>query len=165
VLAGHGFQSVLLLTGEAPKAAPVAYLPRPWLSPGSTSSPWPWRFTPWTRKTTASWWTGSGRGDPLHGTYHRETYGQVHRRGRKRDYGYRLEAIARAGRGGVRKISLGALLGLYHWWADGFWLGLHARQLQKECWQSAVSLSFPRLRHAPERFRVEHLPTTGSWCS
>ena len=26
VLAGHGFQSVLLLTGEAPKAAPVSYL-------------------------------------------------------------------------------------------------------------------------------------------
>ena len=92
-------------------------------------------------------------------TYHRETYGQVHRRGRKRDYDYRLEAIARAGRAGVRKLSLGALLGLYHWWADGFWLGLHARHLQKECWQSAISVSFPRLRHAPERFRVEHLPT------
>ena len=28
-------------------------------------------------------------------------------------------------------------------------LGLHARQLQKECWQSAISLSFPRLRHSP----------------
>ena len=83
----------------------------------------------------------------------------MHRRGRKRDYDYRLEAMARAGRAGVRRLSIGALLGLYHWWADGFWMGLHARQLQKECWQSAISISFPRLRHAPERFQVQHLPT------
>ena len=92
-------------------------------------------------------------------TYHRETYAAVHPRGRKRDYDYRLEAMARAGRAGVRRLSIGALLGLYHWWADGFWMGLHARQLQKECWQSAISISFPRLRHAPERFQVQHLPT------
>ena len=115
---------------------------------------------PWTRRTTASWWIGAWKGSP---STWRLTTGrptpQVHRRGRKRDYAYRLEAIARAGRAGVRKLSIGALLGLYHWWADGFWMGLHARQLQKECWQSAISVSFPRLRHAPARFQVQHLPT------
>jgi 2-iminoacetate synthase len=35
-------------------------------------------------------------------------------------------------------------------------MGLHARYLQKECWQSAVSLSFPRLRHAPRRHPVQY---------
>ncbi len=44
-------------------------------------------------------------------TYHRETYAQVHRRGRKRDYAYRLEAVARAGRAGVRRLSIGRAFG------------------------------------------------------
>ena len=160
ILAGHGFQNILLLTGEAPKVAPPSFWPRPWPSPGSISSPWPWRSTPWMRRTTALLVDRGLEGVTLYmETYHRETYGQVHRRGRKRDYDYRLEAMARAGRAGVRRLSIGALLGLYHWWADGFWMGLHARHLQKECWQSAISISFPRLRHAPERFQVQHLPS------
>jgi 2-iminoacetate synthase len=160
ILTGHGFQNILLLTGEAPKVAPPSYLAE---------------AVALARKYFASvavevyaleeadyrLLVEKGlEGVTLYmETYHRETYEQVHRRGRKRDYDYRLEAIARAGRAGVRRLSIGALLGLYHWWADGFWMGLHARRLQKECWQSAVSISFPRLRHAPERFRVPHLPT------
>jgi 2-iminoacetate synthase ThiH len=93
-------------------------------------------------------------------TYHRETYARVHPRGRKRDFAYRLEGVARAGRAGVRRLSLGALLGLYHWWADGFRLGLHARYLQKECWQSAMSLSFPRLRQCLNATRYSICPLT-----
>ena len=33
-------------------------------------------------------------------------------------------------------------------------MAIHARYLQKRCWQSAVSISFPRLRHVPDRFAV-----------
>jgi 2-iminoacetate synthase len=51
---------------------------------------------------------------------------------------------------------VGALLGLYDWRLDGFWTALHARYLQKECWQSAVAISFPRLRHVPPRFTIGH---------
>ena len=36
-------------------------------------------------------------------TYHRPTYAQVHPSGQKRDYDYRLGAIERAGRAGVKK--------------------------------------------------------------
>jgi len=160
VLADRGFQNILLLTGEAPKAAPLNYLARAVsLAREYFASVSVEIYT----LDEAGYRTLVERG--LEGvtlymeTYHRETYDAVHRRGRKRDYHYRLEAMSRAGRAGVRRLSIGALLGLYHWWADGFWLGLHARQLQKECWQSAVSISFPRLRHAPERFRVQHLPS------
>ena len=64
ILAGHGFQNILLLTGEAPKVAPLRSWPRPWPSPGSISPPWPWRFTPWMRRTTAPWWTGAWKGSP-----------------------------------------------------------------------------------------------------
>ena len=160
VLAGHGFQSVLLLTGEAPQAAPVSYLAQAVAIAREYFVSVAVEVYALDQEDYRLLVDRGLEGVTLYmETYHRETYAGVHRRGRKRDYAYRLEAIARAGRAGVRKLSLGALLGLYHWWADGFWLGLHARQLQKECWQSAVSLSFPRLRHAPERFQVEHLPT------
>ena len=87
-------------------------------------------------------------------TYDRDTYARVHPTGQKRQYDYRLEALARAGDAGVRRLSMGVLLGLFDWRVDGFWLALHARHLQRRCWQSAVSLSFPRLRHVPERFAI-----------
>jgi 2-iminoacetate synthase len=90
-------------------------------------------------------------------TYHRPTYGEVHLLGAKKDYDYRLDAIERAGRAGARKLSVGALLGLYDWRIDGFWAALHAKYLQKICWQSAVSISFPRLLHVPDRFDVPRL--------
>jgi 2-iminoacetate synthase len=85
-------------------------------------------------------------------TYDRETYAQVHLAGKKKDYPYRLEALERAGKAGARRLNLGALLGLFDWRAEGFWMGLHARYLQKACWRSAVAVSFPRLHHAPPRF-------------
>jgi 2-iminoacetate synthase len=160
VLAGHGFQSVLLLTGEAPQAAPVSYLARAVAIAREYFVSVAVEVYALDQEDYRLLVNRGLEGVTLYmETYHRETYAQVHRRGRKSDYDYRLEAIARAGRAGARRLSLGALLGLYHWWADGFWLGLHARHLQKECWQSAISISFPRLRHAPERFRVRHLPS------
>ena len=160
VLAGHGFQSVLLLTGEAPKAAPVEYLAQAVAIAREYFASVAVEVYALDEADYRRLVERGLEGVTLYmETYHRETYAQVHRRGRKRDYEYRLEAMARAGRAGVRRLSIGALLGLYHWWADGFWMSLHARQLQKECWQSAISISFPRLRHAPERFKVQHLPS------
>jgi 2-iminoacetate synthase len=159
-LAGHGFQNILLLTGEAPKVAPASYLAQ---AVAIAREYFVSVAVEVYALDEADYRLLVDKG--LEGvtlymeTYHRETYAAVHPRGRKRDYDYRLDAIARAGRAGVRKLSIGALLGLYNWWADGFWMGLHARQLQKECWQSAISISFPRLRHVPERYQVQHLPT------
>ncbi len=90
-------------------------------------------------------------------TYDREVYGQVHLLGEKADYNYRLGAIERAGRAGARKLNIGVLLGLTDWRLDGFWTALHARYLQRVCWQSSVAVSFPRLRHVPERFHIPKL--------
>jgi 2-iminoacetate synthase len=83
----------------------------------------------------------------------------VHLKGRKKDFDYRLAAIERAGLGGVRRLGIGALLGLYDWSIDAFWTALHAKYLQKKCWQSAISVSFPRLLHTPNRYPVQGLPS------
>lgn len=87
-------------------------------------------------------------------TYDRAIYDRVHRRGRKKDFLFRLAAVERAGRAGARRLNIGALLGLAPWRTEAFRLALHARHLQKSCWQSAVAVSFPRLRHVPAGFTI-----------
>jgi len=159
-LAAHGFQSVLLLTGDAPKVASIEYLAK-------AVSIAREHFVSVSVEVYALDAEGYERlvHEGLEGvtlymeTYHRETYAKVHLTGRKTDFPYRLEAVERAGRAGTRRLGIGALLGLYDWRIDGFLTAMHAKYLQKKCWQSAVSVSFPRLLHAPHRYDVEKLPT------
>ena len=159
-LAARGFQSVLLLTGEAPRAVPVSYI-----ADGVSIAR---QYFPSVSVEVYSldetdYRELCSRG--LEGvtiymeTYDRETYRRVHLLGAKSDYAYRLDALERAGRAGARKLNLGVLLGLFDWHVDGFWTALHARYLQRVCWKSAVSVSFPRLQHVPERFEIPRLVT------
>ena len=156
-LARHGFKTLLLVSGDAPRVVPVSYL--------AQAVDIARDYFPSVAVEVYALEEDGYRELVEHGlegvtlymeTYHRPTYAQVHPSGQKRDYDYRLGAIERAGRAGVRRLSIGALLGLADWRLDGFWLGLHARYLQKECWQSAISISFPRLLHAPERHQALH---------
>lgn len=157
VLAGHGFQSVLLLTGDAPNVAPVEYLVKAVAIAREYFASVAVEVYALEEEGYRQLAAHGLEGVTLYmETYHRPTYALVHRKGRKRDFEARLGAMERAGRAGVRRLSIGALLGLYDWRADGFWTALHARWLQKECWQSAISVSFPRLRHAPARFQVPY---------
>jgi 2-iminoacetate synthase len=154
-LASQGFQNVLLLTGEAPRAVPVDYILRGVqiareYFPSVSVEVYSLESDDYARLSEAG----------LEGvtiymeTYDRATYSQVHLIGQKKDYDYRINAIERAGLAGARKINVGVLLGLFNWKVDVFWLALHARHLQRVCWQSSVSVSFPRLRHVPERFHI-----------
>jgi len=157
ILARHGFQSVLLLTGDAPKAAPVKYLAQAVALARQYFASVAVEVYALKEEDYRQLADLGLEGVTLYmETYHRQTYAQVHPRGRKRDFAYRLGALKRAGGAGVRRLSLGALLGLYDWRLDGFWTALHARYLQKECWQSAISVSFPRLLSVPPRFTVPH---------
>jgi 2-iminoacetate synthase len=156
-LAGHGFKTVLLVSGDAPKVVPPSYL--------AQAVAIAREYFPSVSVEVYALEEGDYHrlvAEGLEGvtlymeTYHRPTYSQVHLAGKKRDFDYRLGAIERAGQAGVRRLSIGALLGLSDWRLEGFWLGLHARYLQKECWQSAISISFPRLLHMPPRHLVQH---------
>ncbi|MBN2311266.1 MAG: 2-iminoacetate synthase ThiH, partial [Candidatus Hydrogenedentes bacterium] len=156
-LAALGYQNVLLLTGEAPEIATVDYIARAVAIARE-------HFAAVSVEIYALDLDGYERlcAAGLEGvtlymeTYDRDTYGPLHPKGQKRDFDFRLDAIERAGRAGARRLSIGALLGLFDWRTDGFWGALHARYLQNVCWQSAVALSFPRLRNVPERFRVPY---------
>lgn len=79
-------------------------------------------------------------------TYNREDYKIHHPKGKKSNFNYRLETPDRIGKAGVNKIGLGVLIGLEDWRVDSFFTALHLRYLQKQYWQSKYSISFPRLR-------------------
>ncbi len=79
-------------------------------------------------------------------TYDAHVYARHHLRGPKADMRYRLETPDRLGRAGVKKIGLGALFGLADWRTDAWFTGLHLSYLEKHYWKTRYSLSFPRLR-------------------
>ena len=81
-------------------------------------------------------------------TYHREKYKNYHPKGKKSNFYYRLETPDRIGRAGMHKIGLGVLLGLEDWRTDTFFCALHLDYLQKKYWQTKYSISFPRIRPA-----------------
>lgn len=81
-------------------------------------------------------------------TYHQEVYKEYHPKGRKSNFGFRLETPDRIGNAGIHKIGLGVLLGLEDWRIDSFFNALHIDYLQKNYWKSKYSVSFPRLRPA-----------------
>lgn len=81
-------------------------------------------------------------------TYHQEVYKKYHTKGKKSNFGYRLETPDRIGTAGIHKIGLGVLLGLEDWRTDSFFNALHIDYLQKKYWKTKYSVSFPRLRPA-----------------
>jgi 2-iminoacetate synthase len=154
-LASRGFRSILLLTGEAPRTASVAFIRRSVeIAAGHVPSVNVEVYALDAAGYAALVASGLDGVSLYQETYDPRTYATVHARGQKADYRYRLDAIQAAGQSGARKLSVGALLGLFDWRIDGFWTGLHARYLQRVCWRSAVSISFPRLRNVPRRFAI-----------
>jgi 2-iminoacetate synthase len=79
-------------------------------------------------------------------TYHQVDYRKHHPKGKKSNFGYRLETPDRLGEAGIHKMGLGVLIGLEDWRTDSFFTALHLSYLEKKYWQSKYSLSFPRLR-------------------
>lgn len=157
-LTEQGFQSVLLLTGEARYAvspediAEAVAVAREFFASVSVEV-YSMDSADYERLTAL----GLDGVTIYMETYDRDVYGQVHLLGEKADYEYRLDAIERAGRAGARKLNIGVLLGLSDWRVDAFRVALHARYLQRACWQSSIAISFPRLRHVPERFDIPRL--------
>jgi 2-iminoacetate synthase len=82
-------------------------------------------------------------------TYDRGVYGAVHLKGKKRNYDWRLAAPDRGAAAGMRRLGIGALLGLHPDWRwEAIALAAHARALIRRWWRCEVSVALPRLRPA-----------------
>ena len=155
-----GYRNLLLLTGESPSKVGFEYLLRAAqicapLFPTLGVEVWPLSEEQYARLFDA----GVSGLTMFQETYDRELYPNLHRGGRKADFEHRLGTPERAGRAGLRKLNLGALLGLGDWRFDAFCTGLHGHFLARQFWQSQVSISCPRLRPMGENFQARQVVT------
>ena len=153
ILRDRGFQHILLVTGESPKAVGVTYLEeiahrlRDKFAALSIEVQ-PLEQDEYTRLFQA----GITAVAVYQETYDRDIYRQVHPAGKKMNFNYRLDTPARAAAAGMREIGIGSLLGLADWRAEGLALALHLQWLRKQFWQTSFTISFPRLRPATGEF-------------
>lgn len=146
-IAKAGFRHLLLLTGEAPQHLGMEYLVRAaeicrQHIPALDIEVWPLT----TDEYRQSFEAGIAGVTVYQETYDAELYPEYHPAGRKSDYAFRLGTPERAGEAGMRRIGIGALMGLSEWRYDAFCTALHAQFLTRQFWQSNISVSFPRLR-------------------
>jgi 2-iminoacetate synthase len=85
--------------------------------------------------------------------YNQKLYEQVHPKGPKSDFNFRLLTPERAARAAFYRINIGALLGLGRWEEQSALLGLHGAYLKKTFWRSQIAVSFPRLRASAANFK------------
>jgi 2-iminoacetate synthase len=91
-------------------------------------------------------------------TYHRETYDQVHLKGKKRDYDYRITALHRAMDAGINDVGIGALLGLYDWKYELLAMMQHIADLEKTFGVGPHTISVPRIEPATGSSFAENPP-------
>ncbi len=153
IIHDYGFRAILLLTGEHSKMADNSYLAaaveriKPLFSSISIEV-YPMDTDGYKQMVAA----GVDGLTLYQETYDPVLYEQLHPYGKKRDFRYRLEAPDRAGEAGLRRIGVGALLGLGSFETEAFYTGLHAYYLAHRYWRSHVSISFPRIRPADGGF-------------
>ncbi|MEO6122007.1 MAG: 2-iminoacetate synthase ThiH [Acidimicrobiales bacterium] len=153
-LVDQGFRSILLVAGEHARIVSKDYLVD---CVGALSS-----FVPALSVEVQAWDTATYRRLVQAGcdglvvyqeTYDRATYAATHLRGRKRNYQWRLASPDRGAAAGMRRLGIGALLGLHpDWRAEALSLLTHARALQRRWWRCELTISLPRLRPAAGGF-------------
>jgi len=150
----RGFNHLLLVSGEAPKAVGVEYLEALALRLRDRFAAISIEVQPLQTAEYARLFRAGITGVAVYQeTYHREVYRQMHLAGPKSDYDFRLATPARGAEAGLREVGIGFLLGLSDWRAEGLAVGLHLAWLRKAFWRTAFTVSFPRMRPAAGDFQ------------
>ena len=147
-LRARGFRHVLLLTGEHQRNTGVDFLCEHLRAlreviPQLSLEVQVWNEDEYRRLAEA----GADGVVIYQETYDRDSYARFHLAGRKRDYDFRLLGPERAARAGIRRLGIGALLGLHEpWREDAIALAAHALHLTKTAWRAELTVSVPRIR-------------------
>ena len=82
-------------------------------------------------------------------TYDPSVYDAVHLKGKKRNAAWRMHACDRGAEAGMRRLGVGALLGLAtDWKREVLGVGVHAAALVRRQWRSEVTVALPRMQPA-----------------
>ena len=148
------FDNLLLVTGENPAKAGVAYIQRaielakPYFSNISIEV-MPLGADDYYLLTQS----GLNGVVCFQETYHRSRYNHYHPRGMKSKFEWRVNGYDRMGQAGVHKIGMGVLIGLEDWRTDTVMMAIHLRYLQKNYWTTRYSVNFPRMRRSESGFQ------------
>lgn len=146
IIAATGIRDILLVAGEDPDHVTVDYLARTVEAVKAIVPAVSIETAPFTEAEYRTLNAAGVDGVTLYQeTYDRPLYERLHKGGNKADYDYRYESLFRAGRAGIRRLGAGTLLGLYDWRAEARALFTHALAIERACWKSIVSVSFPRI--------------------
>ncbi|WP_163528158.1 2-iminoacetate synthase ThiH [Halobacillus ihumii] len=88
-------------------------------------------------------------------TYDETIYRNLHTKGPKRFYKYRLDTPERGCQAGMRSVTIGALLGLDDWRKESYIAGLHGHYLQNKYLETEIGMSFPRVQPNAGSFQPE----------
>ena len=149
MLQERGFRHLLLVSGEHPRHVSPEYLERIIAALHCEVPSLSVEVQPQTREIYSRWVAAGAEGLVVYQeTYDRETYAAVHLAGKKKNFDWRLDTTDRGAEAGMRRLGIGALLGLSDWRLEAVHLALHARYLMRRYWKAMVSVSLPRLRPA-----------------
>lgn len=148
-IAKMGIRHILVLTGEAPAKTPMSYLEGAVDILKKYFSSIALEIFPMDEDAYAI--LKNAGADSL--TVYQETYDQtiyknVHPKGKKADYKYRLSTPERGAKAGFRAINIGPLFGLGEPRYEAFMTGLHARYLELAFPDVEIALSLPRMTKA-----------------
>ncbi|MCP4994598.1 MAG: 2-iminoacetate synthase ThiH, partial [Gammaproteobacteria bacterium] len=145
----HGFEHLLLVTGEAGRKVGVDYFEQvlDWVRPHFSNISMEVQSM---EQAEYQRLIQRGLNSVLlyQETYNDGSYHSYHPKGKKRDMESRLETPDRLGQAGIHRVGLGALLGLEDWRVDSSFVALHLAYMQRTYWKTKYSISLPRLRPA-----------------
>ena len=154
LLAARGFRHLLLVSGEHRVAVSPDYLTDvvrrvAAVVPSVSVETQTWSDDTYSRLVAA------GAEGVVHyqETYDRSRYAEVHVAGWKRDFDRRLASTERAAQAGIRRLGVGALLGLAgDWRADVIAVAAHAAFLCRTYWRTDVTVALPRIKPCASGF-------------
>jgi 2-iminoacetate synthase len=156
-LAKRGLRNILLVSSEHPKRVPATYVAS-CISRAKQVAPYVGIEIAAAEEDDYRAFVDAGcDGVVLYQeTYDPEVYATHHLGGPKMRYGWRMDALERASRAGVKHLGIGALLGLADWRFEALSLLAHARYLERHCWRSQLNVSLPRINPAAGGFVADH---------
>lgn len=145
-----GFRHILLVSGEHPKHVSADYVAECIRVCAAEVPNVSVEVQAWDEDTYRRFVEAGCEGLILYQeAYDPRVYPRYHLKGNKRFWSWRLGAPERAGEAGMRRLGLGALIGLNPDWRwDVLAIAAHARFLMRRYWRADVTVALPRLEPA-----------------
>ena len=157
MLAATGIRHVLVLTGEAPLKTPISYLEEAVRVLTKYFASIALEMFPMEVEDYSILNRAGADGLTIYQeVYDRNIYKEVHPKGKKSDYFYRLLTPERGAKAGFRAVNIGTLFGLGEPRSEAFFVCMHAKYLEQEYPDVEISLSLPRMTKAEGGIEPRH---------